>query len=164
MNRRELSDKLGGAFPNVLPVERPVVKDQSIRDPNWLVGFVSGEGCFLVKVYDSPESKFGKRVWLEINITQHSRDSQLIESLVEYLNCGKVYKARGVVNFVERRFSHITEKIIPFFDKYPLIGVKSKDFDDFKKVALLMKEGSHKTKEGLEQIEKIKLGMNRGRE
>jgi hypothetical protein len=43
------------------------------------------------------------------------------------------------------------------------MGVKSKDFDDFKKVALLMKEGSHKTKEELEQIEKIKLGMNRGR-
>jgi hypothetical protein len=34
MNRGELSDKLGGAFPNVLPVERPEVKDQSIRDPN----------------------------------------------------------------------------------------------------------------------------------
>jgi hypothetical protein len=67
------------------------------------------------------------------------------------------------VNFVVSRFSDITEKIIPFFDKYPLVGVKRLDYLDFVKVAELMKEKAHLTAEGLEQIRVIKAGMNRGR-
>jgi hypothetical protein len=27
-------------------IERPLVKTTNIPDPNWLAGFVSGEGCF----------------------------------------------------------------------------------------------------------------------
>jgi hypothetical protein len=41
--------------------------------------------------------------------------------------------------------------------------VKSKDFEDFKKIVRLMGERAHLTSEGLEQIRQIKLGMNRGR-
>ena len=44
------------------------------------------------------------------------------------------------------------------------IGVKFKDFDDFKRGSLLMKNKAHLTPEGLEEIRKIKMGMNKGRE
>jgi len=57
-----------------------------------------------------------------------------------------------------------SSKIIPFFSKYPIEGVKAKDFDDFCKVAELMKSKVHLTSDGLEQIRKIKSGMNRGRD
>jgi len=60
------------------------------------------------------------------------------------------------VNFVVSRFSDITEKIIPFFDKYPLVGVKSLDYADFCKVADLIKNKAHLTTEGLSQIKQIK--------
>ena len=43
-----LSDKLKVAFPNIIPVPRPLVLDLTIIDPNWLSGFVSGEACFLL--------------------------------------------------------------------------------------------------------------------
>ena len=42
-------------------------------------------------------------------------------------------------------------------------GVKYEDFKDFCLVAEMMKENKHLTSEGLEQIRKIKVGMNRGR-
>jgi len=35
------------------------------------------------------------------------------------------------------------EKIIPLYQKYPIIGVKALDFADWWKVALIMKEGGH---------------------
>ena len=54
-------------------------------------------------------------------------------------------------------------KIIPFFKKYQIHGVKAKDFSDFCRAASLMKDKKHLTVEGLEQIRKIKAGMNRGR-
>jgi hypothetical protein len=50
-----------------------------------------------------------------------------------------------------------------FFQKYPLQGVKSKDFKDFCKVAELMENKAHLTAEGLDQIRQIKAGMNTGR-
>jgi len=50
-----------------------------------------------------------------------------------------------------------------FFDKYKIIGVKSEDYQDFKKVAQLMENKAHLTIEGLENIRRIKAKMNRGR-
>jgi hypothetical protein len=44
-----LTDSLKIAFPNVVPVLRPIIKSK-ISDSNWLTGFTSAEGCFLVRV------------------------------------------------------------------------------------------------------------------
>jgi hypothetical protein len=40
------------------------------------------------------------------------------------------------------------------------VGVKKDDFEDFCKVVDIMKVGGHLTPEGLEEIRKIKAGMN----
>lgn len=53
--------------------------------------------------------------------------------------------------------------MIPIFEEFKLHGVKSKNFEDFKKVALLMKNKVHLTREGLDEIKKIKGGMNQNR-
>ena len=89
-----------------------------------------------------------------------------MKSLVEYLDCGAYfpYGAREASDFIVTRFSDIHEKIIPFFDKYPIVGVKALDFADFCKVAEIMKVKGHLTESGLVEIRKIKVGMNRGRE
>jgi pentatricopeptide repeat protein len=65
-----------------------------------------------------------------------------MNSLVTFFGCGRVepYYLGSAVNFVVTKFSDITEKIIPFFDKYPLRGSKAKDFSDFCKVVELMKK------------------------
>lgn len=39
-----LSDELKAAFSNIIPIQRPLVVDQVIKDPNWISGFVTGEG------------------------------------------------------------------------------------------------------------------------
>ena len=59
-----LSPELKAAFIDVIPVKRLIVKDRSIPDPNWLVGFVSGEGCFHVSVSNSSTNKLGIQVRL----------------------------------------------------------------------------------------------------
>jgi hypothetical protein len=53
-----------------------------------------------------------------------------MRSLIEYFGCGNIYKDRDTLNFRVAKFSDIDEKIIPFFQKYPILGVKSKDFED----------------------------------
>jgi len=66
-------------------------------------------------------------------------------------------------DFYVSKYTDITEKIIPFFDLYPILGVKALDFEDFKKVAKLMSNSAHLNLEGLKQIKQIQIGMNRAR-
>jgi hypothetical protein len=107
--------------------------------------------------------KIGYLVELTCKITQHYRDEQLMRSLIEYFGCGNVYKNRDTVEFKITKFSDLTEKIIPFFEKYPIQGAKFVDYLDFVKVIKLIQNKAHLTEEGLDQIRKIKAGMNRGR-
>jgi hypothetical protein len=59
--------------------------------------------------------------------------------------------------------SDLTEKLIPFFDTYPILGIKALDYADFKLAVNLIEKKAHLTKDGLEKIKKIQSGMNRGR-
>ena len=158
-----LSEKLKYAFPDVIAVARPIVKQQTLKDLNWLAGFTTAEGSFIVSIFITKRTKLGKAVKLIFQITQHSRDEKLMRSLIELFKCGNIYKNRDTFDFRVTKFDDIVNKIIPFFKKYPILGVKALDFADFCKAAELMKNKAHLTKDGLEQIRKIKAGMNRGR-
>jgi len=99
---------------------------------------------------------------LRFKISQDKRDALLMENLINYLNCGNVYKKSkvAVVEYEVKKFSDITEKIIPIFKKYPLQGIKKLNFEDFCKAIPLIKSGDHLTESGLDEIRKIKSGMN----
>ena len=159
---RGLSYKLQSAFPDVVPVVRPLIENPKILDPNWLAGFTSAEGCFYVLITKST-TKIGFQVKLVYQLSQHKRDEKLLKLLIEYLDCGNIYKNGDAFDFRVSKLSDILNKIIPFFKKYPILGMKALDFADWCKVAELMKNNMHLTAEGLEKIRKIKAGMNRGR-
>ena len=158
-----LSESLKEAFPYIKPA--PVVKKENIyiHGPQWLAGFTSGEGSFGVKVRNSKENSQAV-IELIFQINQHIRDKQLIASISEYLECGKVYKhsKNAVVYRVSKR-SDLTEKIIPFFTKYPILGIKALDFKDFCSIGELTYNKVHLTEEGLSLIKSIKANMNTGR-
>jgi len=159
-----LSPQLTSVFSNIPKVSRPSVQSQII-DPNWVAGFASGDGGFLVRVVKSSTYNIGFQTSLLFSITQHSRDGELMQNLVSYLGCGAYFprKNKDIGEYMVTKFSDIANKIIPFFDKYPILGVKSKDFSDFKQVALLFESKAHLTPEGIDKIRQIKTKMNRGR-
>ena len=80
------------------------------------------------------------------------------------MGCGKIYLYKEKVNFRVTKYSDLSGKIIPFFQKYSVLGVKALDFKDFCIAAEMMKNKKHLTQGGLDVIHKIKTGMNRGRE
>ena len=61
------------------------------------------------------------------------------------------------------KFDDNLNKIIPFFQKHRIIGVKEQDFLDWSDVAEMMKKKEHLMEEGLDRIRKKKAGMNTGR-
>jgi len=160
-----LSDSLKTVFPNTVPVARPQVENTTIPHPEWMAGFVSGEGCFSVQM-----SKYGKGkldgVSLSFRVSQHLRDELLLRSFISFFGCGlfnyhngKSQLGSGV--FIVRKFSDIYDKILPFFkDQHPIKGIKSEDFKDWCRVAELIRSKAHLTEEGVEKIREIKSGMN----
>ena len=160
-----LSEELKAAFPNILPVPRPSVLNSKIKDPNWLAGFTSGEGSFIIKVHNSLTILAGLQVLLKFQLTQHIRDEELMKSLVEYFGCGKYRERKNGLagDFEITKFTDLVDKVIPFFVKYPIQGVKRLDYLDWCKVAEMMQNKEHLTAEGLSKIRKIKAGINKGR-
>jgi hypothetical protein len=160
-----LSDLLKSEFIDFTPLERPVINTENIPDPNWITGFVTGEGNFDVRINQQSSNKIGHRVQLRLRISQHDRDIKLMECLSKYLSSGKIYKYPGksAVVLTIFKFSDITNKIIPFFETNPLLGIKLYDFLDWCKIAKLINEGSHLKLEGLKLIREISSEMNTGR-
>lgn len=158
-----LSDELKFAFPNLIPVIRPIVTyiTPIIKNPSWAkhIGFVDAEGCFFVSLTNN---KTG--IGLIFKVTQHIRDTYLLKEFISYFNCGRYSLCSSKAgDYIVTKFSSINNNIIPFFNKYPILGSKSLDFSDFKKVAELIENKVHLTPEGFKFIKEIKSGMNKGR-
>jgi hypothetical protein len=112
---------------------------------------------------NSKTHTIGFQVILRFSISQHFRDHGLLSNFKDYLNCGRIHETSNHVTFVVTKLSDIDLYIIPLFHKYPLKGEKRFNFIDFCQVLELIKNKSHLTAEGLEQIKNIKAGMNKGR-
>ena len=86
--------------------------------------------CFSVFIKKSQSIKIESQITLRFQLTQHERDEQLMSSLIEYFNCGNVYRNKNTFEFRVIKFDDIIDKILPLFKKYPVLGVKFKDFED----------------------------------
>ena len=167
-----LTKELVKAFPSAQPVDRPDYTCNGIKNPFWLAGFASGDSSFYVSIENAKNSKQDKtnktRVRLGFGTNLHIRDKQLLVAIANYLTILPlhIYEGKSQQSAVLqiRSYSQIVSKVIPFFNEYPIIGVKSLDFADFKKVAELVKDKEHLTKSGFKKILNIVEGMNLRRE
>lgn len=164
-----LSAYLKTAFPDIIPAIRPKRSDEILLnsniDPNWIVGFTSAEGCFSFIITKSLTTKTGFQVQLRYQITQHSIDKVFMNSLISFWGCGKVFLRfkENKVDFQILKFKDLSGKVIPFFQNIPLEGEKYQDFVYFSKAVEIMKGKGHLTNQGIDQLYKLKMGMNRGR-
>jgi hypothetical protein len=144
-----------------------------------MAGFTSGDGSFAVtenkssflrtQVQDSGHRVLDRRAKINVRIvfsvSQDSKDEHLIRSMVNFFGCGAYRPSsnRTTISFQSYRFSDNCEKIIPFFKQYNIRGVKSLDFQDWCKIAEIIRTKDHLTKEGFDLICQIKSSMNKGR-
>lgn len=162
-----LPERLNSAFSNVIPVTRPQVPKAVLNSNNpdikyWIAGFVSGEGCFIIKASKSKTHKLGISITLNFLVFQNIRDAYLLEEFSHVFGCGSlsIKEKSAIGTFAVTNFNNIVDKIIPFFEEYPILGVKAEDFKDFKEASVLIKSKAHLTKEGLDKILLIKSRMN----
>jgi len=155
-----LPNTLKEAFFNITLKDRPINTNTNNLSPGWLAGFTSAEGSFMIRISNSLNHKFNKKIQLEFNLTQHARDERLMKMIANYLKVGTVSLNRNTYVFRVLNFSGLTEEILPIFNNYPIQGIKYFDYLDFLKAVDIIKDKRHLTLEGLQEIQKIKDGMN----
>src|SRR3990167_8806206 len=119
----------------------------------FISGFTEGEGSFNISLRKKPDYKLGWQVVLSFNISQ--RDVSLLNLIQETLKCGiiKTRKIDNLHSFDVTNVDDITEKVIPFFQKYPLISEsKKRNFSIFCEVSYLVKQGEHRNESGFKKI------------
>lgn len=142
--------------------------------PDWIVGFVDGEGCFSIGFVRQPdrEGRRGYRTGYQVNhdfvVPQGARSVQVLYELRGFFGVGAVYANRRRDNHREHMYAYtvhrradLLEVIVPFFQQHPLRSSKRDDFEKFTRCLELISEGRHRTIEGLVEIAEIAQTMNR---
>ena len=143
-------------------------QQERLKTRFWIVGFVDGEGSFLISIFKNKTTRLGWQVFPEFVITQGAKSLKVLEAIQKFFGCGKIYLNRRYDNHHEhiyrycvRSIKDLREKIVPFFNQNRLQTMKQNDFQKFKKVLNLMKNNTHLNEKGLKQIKQISLTMNR---
>jgi hypothetical protein len=132
-------------------------------NPNWVTGFIDGEGSFIIAILPST-GPTKKKVSLRLSVTQKSHSIGVLYDLQKFFGCGLIIpSSKDCMRFVVQKKEDIFNKIIPHFNLYPLITSKGLNLDSFKKAAEIVKKGEHLKLEGLNKIIELKNLMNKKR-
>jgi hypothetical protein len=127
---------------------------------HYLAGFTDGEGSFNVSFRPRSDYAFPWKVSLCFNISQ--RDPVILSLFKRHLQCGTMRQRKdGVWYYEVNNLRPILDNVIPFFKRFRFLSAKKKrDFAKFTAMAKLMDQGWHLTREGLEEILKLRRGIN----
>jgi len=130
----------------------------------FISGFTEGEGSFNISLRKKPDYKLGWQVVLSFNISQ--KDVSVLNLIHKTLDCGiiKTRKIDNLHSFDVTSAGDLTEKVIPFFQKYPLLSEsKKRNFSIFCEVSNLVKRGEHRNESGLKKILNLREKINEGK-
>ena len=151
--------------------DKPIGAENQQERPGfeqWIVGFVDGEGCFLISVVRNRGCRLGWQVQHEFAVTQAASSRTALEGLGRFFECGRIIENNRHDNHREpllrysiKRRADLVGRIIPFFEEHPLITAKRADFMKFAAVVRSMERGEHLGPSGLERIARTTETMNR---
>ena len=157
------SDNPTVSGPNVATPEN----QQERLATGWVVGFVDGEGCFSCPIYRNPTMKLGWQVRPEFAVVQSASSRNVLEELLSFFGCGKIYLNRrhddhreDLLRYCVQRRSDLVERIVPFFEEHPLRTTKRQNFEKFADILAMMRDRQHLTESGLAEIATIAQTMN----
>lgn len=163
-----VSTKIASIFSNIVSVARPFINQPAFLPPppQWVSGFVAGDGGFTVNLRYYPDSSKFKGITYCFHIAQYSLDTLLLECFISFFNCGHVYTRLNLstprCDFKVQDFNSILNIIRPrpHFELYPLQTIKHNDFLIFKEIMFLVRDRKHLTIDGRSRIELLISQLN----
>lgn len=145
--------------------ERPA---RARLDPWYVTGFVEGEGTFHVACYADVRMRTSIKLIPEFHVSQSYLRRETLEAIRNFFGCGylKPSHRRNPADttwvFVVRNRDDLLTKIIPFFERYPLLSRKRETFHRFARIVRLMAQRIHRTTSGTKTLLRLAQAMNEG--
>jgi LAGLIDADG endonuclease len=142
--------------------------NQQERLGDYLSGYVDGEGSFHVAIQRNPSTKFGWQLVPELHVSQNPERGSILALLQKHLECGRIQpNAREGGNdtslvFVVRNRQDLVGKVIPFFEKHPILSEKRFEFESFAEIVRKMHRKEHLTEEGFVRLLTKAMSMSGG--
>ena len=139
-----------------------VEMDEDSNERAYLSGYADGEGCFCVSFNRSSRHKFGWEIRPSFSVSQNGDRAEVLELFQRILGCGTLRPDRSdrTLKFETRSVSDLATRVIPQFERYPLLSSKRNDFEKFAAIVQLMHEGAHLQPDGFAQIVQLAASLN----
>jgi LAGLIDADG endonuclease len=141
--------------------------NQQERLDAYIAGFVDGEGTFHVAIQRNPCTRVGWQLVPEFRVSQDVSRAQVLDLIRTRLGCGSIRENHRGSNdhtmvFVVRKREDLLERIIPFFERNPLLSCKNNEFLTFAGIVREMANGAHLEEGGFRRIVAEATQMNGG--
>jgi len=140
--------------------ERPCIEAIGASLGNFLSGFALGEGSFMLVCRKRQHQLRSFRISAAFNVSQQDRVP--LDLFRETLGCGTMRQAgNGGWYWEVNRLSDLTGRIVPFFDRFPIVGTKAQDYRLWKSAVHLLNAG-RLSDQDYRQVLALRERMNRG--
>ena len=130
--------------------------------PEYISGYVDGEGCFTVTFSRRTKAKLGWELRPSFSVSQNEDRRQVLDIIREYFGCGSIRRdfADKTLKFEIRDHNDLVSKVIPHFERFPLLSKKQKDLELFRTICAIIHEAKHLEKDGFAEVVKLAYVMN----
>ncbi|MCA1606661.1 MAG: LAGLIDADG family homing endonuclease [Acidobacteria bacterium] len=134
--------------------------------PDYIAGFVDGEGCFNVSIRPHPTVRYGSRCVIGhvFQIYQHRDEIELLRQFLDHFGCGRITPKgpnSSVMTYAVSGRNDLVTMVIPFFEQHQLRSSKNDDFLKFRDIVLAMHRKEHLTQDGFRRIVTLAFSMNK---
>ena len=128
----------------------------------YISGYVDGEGCFTVSISPRATLTVGWEVRPGFSVSQNGDRAEVLHAVMAFFGCGSIRPDRSdrTVKWETRRLEDHLERVIPHFERFPLLSGKRLDFERFAGVCRLMAADAHRDRAGMVTIVELAGGMN----
>jgi len=149
--------------PEKFSGRRDEPKNNKALSPEYIAGFVDGEGCFCVSVSKHKTLKRRLEVRPQFEIELRDDDEMILKMIGKAIGCGNIYHLnydkygwRPHVKYKVTAIDDLFKIVVPFFRKYPLRAKKAKTFSIWSRVVEMVYKKEHLKYGGFERIIKLR--------
>lgn len=131
--------------------------------PQYIVGFIDGEGSFSISASKHKTLKRKVEIRAALEIELRADDKDILEKIKDIFDCGHMYvlnyEKYGWYPHVKYKVSNtqdLVNKIIPFFDKYPPQSKKAEVYKIFREIVIMLRKKEHLTDKGYKKILRLR--------
>ncbi len=97
----------------------------------YISGYVDGEGCFMVSISPRATLLVGWEIRPSVSVSQNGDRAEVLHLLQSFFGCGSLRPDRSdkTVKWETRRLDDLVGRVVPHFERYPLLSGKQGDFE-----------------------------------